>query len=292
MKTEYNLDISPKEDWLRSFPDILALYEENPLRTTFEKYENSANRFKKLYIRATYLALTLIGGSLLVGLGLWVFPELISGAKTVTFAAGGLGVLGIAIEVYMILFKVKEKWLLNRYGAERVRSFVASSFALGATASDKKELSAALNKFSVTCLSNLDADLNKGVAAFRSFSAVEALILPTAQKLENDKIFVQSKAAYEYFRVEYQQRFVEGELAKLEDHSRVQNFVSDIIFISGALLAVGSLLAFNIEGVISRIMIFVSATLFFLCAVLGIAGQGTSSKPHLARYKSLSLIHI
>ena len=98
--------------------------------------------------------------------------------------------------------------------------------------------------------------MNKGVAAFRNFSAVEALIVPTAKKLEKDTTFDQSKKAYENFRVDYQKLFVEGELANLEESSRIQNTISDSIFISGALFAVGSPIACNIEGFASQFMIF------------------------------------
>lgn len=285
MKTEYNLDINPKEEtWRPIFPNLDSLFTENPLRMKFALHESAANSYKKTYWRFTRFAIFLIFISLICGLGVWVFEGLIPKAKLAATIAGIMGAAGIVIQLFLMLTKTKQNWLLNRYATERLRSFIATQFLLGASASTKADLVLTTKAYSAKCLAVLESELNTGMACLRNFQPEHAVILPDKENDFDQKIFDQSLKAYEFLRVDFQKKFIEGELTKLAARTRWQNSIEDLIFIVGIILVVTGLFSFNFSDGLSRSTIFLSAILFFLSAALAIIGQGTSTKPHHNRY--------
>jgi hypothetical protein len=291
MDTEYNLDINPKTDTLLIYPDITYLFENNTLRLAFNQYETRANHFKKLYWRNTKTGVILIGSSVLCAIYFWVFTDQNDELRRWSSYIGCLGLIGIGIELYVIFGKLKHKWLLNRFLAERLRSYVAQMYAVGAASRSSKHLKKLIDSHCQACMNEIHAELNKGKAAFNSFIPNEGIALPIPIEKPSSKIFEQCRQAYQFFRVDFQKDFVVSEISQINDKGRVDNTVSDLSFLFGAVFATLGLIVLPIDvgeykDFISRILIASGTAMFFVSSILSLIGSGNTPQTHSGRYQN------
>lgn len=290
MKQEFNLDIHPKEDTQALYPSLSALFDNNRLREAFDDKEAKAARFKKRYWLLTRIAIISISISVFSAISFWLFAEEFPNwpLRTVAGYVGVLGIVGAALEIYLILEKTKEKWLFNRFLAERLRSYIAQLYAAGAAAKSERGLSETVDLYTTRAMAALDSDAQMGKASFRRFQPEHGVLAFNVVDNPSVKIMSQCEDAYQTLRVDFQKKFVKGELEKLSDLGRVESSVTDIAFVFGVLFTVLGLLAvpFHLDDLVSKCLVAAGVLLFFLSAVLGLTGTGTVSQGNFRRYQN------
>ena len=100
----------------------------------FDDVEEDAQKYKSRYWFLTRVSLCFITIGVFATIAEALLGDTQPGFSQWIKYSTIIGVLGLAIEFYVIVTHVKEKWLLNRLAAEILRSFVAQLYALGACA--------------------------------------------------------------------------------------------------------------------------------------------------------------
>ena len=289
MDTQYNLDINPEESTRRLYPAIQAVFSDNPLRSMFDDVEEDAQKYKSRYWFLTRVSLCFITIGVFATIAEALLGDTQPGFSQWIKYSTIIGVLGLAIEFYVIVTHVKEKWLLNRLAAEILRSFVAQLYALGACAQDSPSFKSLVDEYNNERIADINGILNKGAAAFRLFNPVGIVVSHKYIDTPDNDVYTQCSAAYERLRVNFQRHFVETELGLISASSRTQNSLSDITFLLGALSAVsgGIFLSFefpNVADWVSDSFVLVGSALFFSSAMAALLGLGNGNQATHGRY--------
>lgn len=290
MKTEFNLDIHPKDDTRALYPRLGFIFDNNRLREAFSQRDADAARFKARYWRLTTLAVILISVSVVSAISFWLFTDDVPKLplRQIAGYTGFLGLSGAGLELFLIVTRTKEKWLFNRFLAERLRSYIAQLYAAGAAARDEAAFRDVVQSYTTHALAALDGDAQMGKAAFRRFQPEHGILTFGTVSDPSPDLLRECQTAYQTLRVDFQKKFVKGELEKLSDLGRVENSVTDISFILGVAFTVVGLLAlpFPLDDLVSKSMVLAGVLLFFLSAILGLTGTGNVSQGNYRRYQN------
>lgn len=287
-KRVYNLDIQPRDETMALFPSLRSLFLNNALREQFDAYETKAIKGKKRYSFWIRAGVILIGIGIFATSCLWLVDNRPLEFRILASLTSAVGMAGIIIELIVLVRGFKSRWLLDRFAAEIIRSYVAQLYALGACAEDEADLASKAEKFSQERLAELRGRLNTGASAYRRFEPLKSICLPKLSGEPNSQIFAECRHAYQSFRVDFQEDFVQGELDKLENSRRVENSAADFLFVVGAILAVPSLgipLITSLGGGMWPTAIAIAGALvFYVSAVSAILGITSSSHASFGRY--------
>lgn len=231
----HNRDVFPTEDTIKLYPLIKPLVVNPIIDAEFTRREDAANAAKKMYHSRGKLAARLVALSATYS----VADALILGPFPGDFIVGYLAVLlagvGIYLQLYILKTRQKEKWLLNRFAAERLRSLKFQSYALAEQVSATDALERAVAQFSRSAKVSVDDDVNAGFSRLEKFEPEEALQPHgSSGTATNAEILSQARDAYTRLRIKYQQRFAQSELLRLGEDQRVGNTSADILYLLGA----------------------------------------------------------
>lgn len=286
-----NRDMFPSEATCARFSEIDPLLDNPLFDEAFKKHEARAIRAKQLYHRVGRIAVFLIAISALYTMAeaLILDPSQWTAVLTLTFA--GLALVGIGLQSFIILTRQKEKWLLNRFACERIRSLKFQSFHLGDEAADKKALSAAIKDFSRRHLSRLENDLNAGMATLERFSPDKALDTPPHTKgpEADETIAAQAREAFDELRVRYQINFASSEVARLKSKLRTVASLQDFMYFSAiglAVLSLGIKLFDPNHALPTNVIDFFAVTLFVTGATKTIVDNALLQEQSQGRYET------
>lgn len=238
-----NRDMFPSDATQARFADIGPLLENTLLDEAFLRHEAKAVRAKRVYHRVGRFAILLIAISAIYTISDALVMETTRWTTTLTLSAAFLAIIGIGLQAMIIFTGQKQRWLLNRFACERIRSLKFQSFHLGDNARDQNDLNAAVAEFTSRHLSRLENDLNAGMAVLERFSPDKALDTPEHEKLgESDpQMAAQAREAFEELRVRYQINFASSEVAFLRGKMRSVTSIQDVMYFSAVALAFVSL---------------------------------------------------
>ncbi len=239
---KYNLDMFPEPDVQKLYAPVGVLVINPLVNEPFGVFEAKAVRAKGLYHRWGRIGIVLVVLSTLYTVAEALVMPRIDGLRLMSAGMILLGVFGIAIQLYLLSARVKQTWLLNRFGAERVRSIKFQAFPLAATAASADDLTARVNAFYTAEITRLNMELNGGEAALSTFSSISAVKhLAASPAAANAAIFGAAEEAYRDLRFKYQISFAQGEIQALKDAARIVYTSSDPLYLLGAVLTVAAL---------------------------------------------------
>ncbi|MGB6230922.1 MAG: DUF4231 domain-containing protein [Litorimonas sp.] len=286
-----NRDMFPSDATLARFPDIQPLLVNPVLDAAFRRHDAVASRGKRLYHSLGRLAVLMIATSAVYTIAFALILPDAPWTQHLTLIAALSALIGIALQSFIVFTRQKEKWLLNRFASERIRSLKFQSFHLGDNVRDVDGLSEAVDAFSARHLSRLENDLNTGMAVLERFNPEAALDTPEPSRLPDadPAIATQSREAYEELRVRYQCNFASGEVGKLRGRMRAITSLQDVMYFAAVAFAILSLAIKVIDidhNVPTDWVDFMAVTLFVAGATKAIADNALLDEQSQGRYES------
>lgn len=269
-----NRDVFPTSATTEVFEPVKTLFEIPAIDEAFNRHEAAAVRAKRRYHRFGRLAIVLIAFSSIYTVAEAIIIPAYPLQPIVSAIAVFLAGFGIILQIYLIVTHQKEKWLLNRYAVERLRSAKFQAYHLGHIAEDADELERLSDHFAIRQVAQIENELNGGDSVFRAFQPVGVVsVVRTPKKPVNADLARISKEAYCELRVQYQRRFAQSELTHFANRRRVFYSSQDMIYLSAAAFAFFALATKLFAGLDGS---FASGWLDFLAVTLFIAGATVS----------------
>jgi hypothetical protein len=285
-----NRDMFVTESTQRQFKTVAPLIVAPEIDQEFLKRNKAANTAKRRYHRFGQLAIVLVAMSAIFTIAeALILPEFLNNIA-LKFAAVGMAGTGITLQCILILTKQKQKWLINRFAAERLRSLKFQAFILAQTAQDTKDLQNLVQSFSQKELARLENELNTGIAVLRNFSPVKALTdIAAPAKPKNADLASLAREAYTELRVQYQKNFALSEVTNFSGRRRWFNSTQDMIYLAAAaftFLSIGIKLAGpNVIGIDTGWIDFLAVTLFVLGATEAIMDNALLEEQSQTRFE-------
>jgi hypothetical protein len=288
----FNRDMQPSERLIRTFPQMEPVLDNPAISHAFQIHERSAVWWKRVHGLLGRTALLY----LLIGMAFFDYELTLRPLYLVTriaaLAAAVLAGTGVACQLAMIFVKTKERWLVERFAAERLRCLKFHAFALVAQSETSAELAISVAQFTKEKLARLDQQLLGGRAALIAFSPSELSVSIKAKVARhNEQLVREAHEAYLSTRVEIQVQHFEAQCALSNKRAGSWTFLSEIAF------ALGGTLAFiqicnaiwngfgRVESRSGAWLAFFALLLFIGSAVLAIYQRGSSHTPDAERYR-------
>ena len=285
-----NRDVFPTSATTEVFAPVQTLFQIPAIDEAFNKHEAAAVRAKRRYHRFGRLAIVLIAFSSIYTVADAIIIPPYPVQPLASALAALLAGLGIVLQIYLITTHQKEKWLLNRYAVERLRSSKFQAYHLGHIAQDANELEILSNQYAARQVASIENELNGGDSVFRAFQPAAAVSLPrTPKKPANADLARITKEAYGELRIQYQKRFAQSELTHFANRRRIFYSSQDRIYLSAAAFAFFALstkLFTGLDGsATSGWLDFLAVTLFIAGATVSILDNASIEEQSQTRFE-------
>ncbi|MBN4055901.1 hypothetical protein JYT95_01075, partial [bacterium AH-315-J23] len=178
-----NRDLFATDSTKLQYRDIAPLLDSPTLDKEFNKRNVAADKAKRQYHILGQLAILLVAMSAIFTIAeALILPEILNNI-ILKFTAVTMAGIGIALQCYLIATKQKQKWLINRFASERLRSLKFQAFTSAHFAKDIKELQATAQSFIAKELAKLENELNAGLAVLKNFAPNSVLETVKAQNI-------------------------------------------------------------------------------------------------------------
>ncbi|MCA8901187.1 MAG: hypothetical protein KDA53_08035 [Hyphomonas sp.] len=239
-----NRDIFPTDATMARFARVSALLKNEQIDSAFNRHEEEAVRGKRAFHSLGRASILLIAVSTIYSVAEALVMQQFSGQLYVSVLMALAAAVGIGLQVFLLASRARSRWLLNRFACERLRSMKFQAYAHAATAPSEEALASEVERWSAAGISQLDNELNAGMAALATFVPAKALCAPEGPKRPvNAELASEAMAAFRELRITYQERFAASELHRLGENQRVLNSSADILYLAGAGFVLLSLIA-------------------------------------------------
>ena len=295
-----NRDIEPSADFARVYPALEPLILNAQISVPFAMHEAAAKRWKRNYQALGISALVCI----LLAMTAFDYQVTLQDLYGKLVALGPLSAVlatvGLVAQLVLIFSRAKDKWLLHRFVAERLRCLKFQAFMLLADVPGATALKTKVESWIREQLAQLDQEIMGGRAAITEFAPYEAFkIAPHAALQQNRELLRDASKVYDSLRLSVQaQHFIERQRAS-ESGAKVPALLGEFLFGVGAFLAFievaltswatlstepNSLFSPHIQAWLS----FVTLWMFVISAVTAVYERGTGSQPDAERYQAYS----
>lgn len=294
-----NRDIQPSAEFAVAYPALEPLILNGQISVPFELHEAAAKTWKRNYRVLGICALVCI----LLAMTAFDYQVTLQSLYGKLALLGPLSValatIGIVAQLALIVSKAKDKWLLHRFVAERLRCLKFQAFMLLAETSSAAELKTKVESWTREHLAQLEQEIMGGRAAITEFAPYEVFrIAPQAALQQNRELLREGSRAYESLRLSVQaQHFGERQRAS-ESGAKVPSLLGEFLFGIGAFLAFVELgltswatLSTQPNSLFSHVqawLSFVTLWMFVISAVTAVYQRGTGSQPDAERYQAYS----
>jgi hypothetical protein len=289
----FNRDINPSDQFVEAYADLAFFARNPPIAEAFGRAERSAVLWKRLHVwvgRASLACVLLVMWTLaytltlapLFGAPTWLEP-----------LSAGLGVAGLGAQLILIFGRLKERWLLARFAAERLRCIKFQAFVLIAEEPDPAKATRYAELFTDQAIANLAQELMGGRSAMLEFNPSEIAIGEQPVKGHGNRGFIATaEAVYERLRLEVQMQHFEAQAHLSREADRLPATLSEVTFVLGAVIAC---LAIILTGrpdqpsshgaVLAQAWLhFATWSLFATSAVVAVYQRGAARKSSADRY--------
>ncbi|MEL6245998.1 MAG: hypothetical protein AAFR41_12730 [Pseudomonadota bacterium] len=274
-----NRDVFPADETREIHREIVSLLDVPVIDTLFTEMDKTALKAKRLYHRLGRLAITLIAISAVYTVGDAVgLLAAIGAPEQISIAAVLFAAIGIGLQTYILLSHQKDKWLINRFGVERLRSLKFQAYRLAQAATDHGALKTAVDTFATREVARLKDELTNGMAAIKAFDPSRAIAgTAVPAKAVNPVLAAAALDAFCDLRITYQKRFAQGEIEAMSDRRRIFESSQDFIYAAAAIFAFVALAVKGVEALGVDVSQVLSIPLIdFLAVSLFIAGASKS----------------
>jgi hypothetical protein len=291
-----NRDVNPSDQLIAAYPDLKCLLRNDAVSAAFAVYETKAVRWKRVYgffgqlsLAAVLLAMVSFDYQITLA-RIYGAPPLMANIAA-AFAATGL-----VSQALLGLTRAKERWLANRFAAERLRCFKFQLFTVLEDVENAKSLSEKVKQRTAEGLAALEQELMGGRSAIMEFSPFDVLSPPKKKIAHADRKLLEDAASvYDILRFSVESQHFEERFRHHDRDDEFPSLLSELSFLAGAVLAcIGILAALLPAGwplvrllTIPEVMEwldFLTWMLFVLSAVVAIQQKGSAHQQNAERY--------
>jgi hypothetical protein len=270
--------------------------DNKDISAVFAGFEERALRWKHFYIffgRLSLIAVLLA----MVSFDYQITLKNIYGAPLyLTSIAAIVAATGLLSQALLGLTHAKDRWLTNRFAAERLRCFKFQLFAVLEEASDAESLAEKVKQRTQEGLASLEQELMGGRSAILEFSPFNMLLPPRGKSVHaNKKLLDEAATAYDLLRFSVEAQHFEDQFRAHDRATKLPSALSEFSFMAGAVLAcIGILTAmlpaqWRFAQVLTAPEVmewvdFLTWMLFVLSAVIAIQERGSAHQQNAERY--------
>jgi hypothetical protein len=287
-----NRDIYPSDEFVGAYPDLEFLIRNPPVAGAFADAERAARFWKQLHNGAGFVSLACI---LVV---MWTLDYILTlghlrapppWLDAVSAAIGGVGLLA---QLVLILGRLKPRWLLSRFVAERLRCVKFQAFVFAAERCEADAANPAAEAFTREAIANLAQEMMGGRAAMIRFEPGEVSFGRGEREGRVDRRFLEvAQTVYERLRLEVQLQQFEAQEIATREADRLPRTVAEVSFVAGALIACLDVIlaAFGVSPgekhpVIAHSLNFATWAFFATSAVVAVYQRGAARQASAERY--------
>lgn len=287
-----NRDINPADAFVSAYPDLAFLIRNPPVAEAFARAERSAVMWKRLHAGAGFVSLACI---LVV---MWTLAYILSLGQLhkpppwLDAASATFGAVGLAAQLALIGGRLKERWLLARFVAERLRCVKFQAFVLAAEHCDADDARRAAEAFTREAIANLAQEMMGGRAAMIRFDPREVVFGTGDCGGRTSREFLEAaETVYERLRIEVQLQHFEVQEQAAREADRFPRTLAEVTFVLGAVIACVDVIlaAFGHLGGPTRskpelFLDFSTWALFATSAVVAVYQRGAARQANAERY--------
>jgi hypothetical protein len=295
-QTKFNRDMRVDREFVDAHSDVEPLLVNETVEKWFWRYDGAAVLWKKIYEVVGTLSLVCVSFATLY-LGYRVTLAPIYGALPQLDAAGTImGGVGLVAQLTLVFARLRDRWLLARFAAERLRCLKYQCFRALFEGGAADELEDAIEANSKQGIASIRQELRAGRSAIGAFSPADCLAPMTASRTGDDALLRQAMNAYDKLRIGVQVEHFEDRIDNARQKEQSPSAVSDWFFVAASVL---TLVELSLNGAnmllpqfgfgeippdIQPFWWFSVWTLFVVSAVLAIYGQARVQRVDADRY--------
>lgn len=282
-----NGDIDPPSTFVEAHAALAPLIANAQISERFGHYDRRAVLAKQIY--------NLLGGvglfAVFVAMGALIYeltlPKHFGAPEALPGLAAVAGAIGLMAQLILLLARVKDRWLLARFAAERIRGVKFEAFrAAAAGGVDTVE------PFIKDKIGALELQLRTGRGAYRAFDP-EATLAESPEKVAGAAVPLDElQKTYQELRVDYQVRHAASQIDRLSEERKLPASLSEVSFWLAALVtfvdALLALPAFEAWGgtpTAEALRHFAALMLFVGSAILFVYQRGRADAAAIERYE-------
>lgn len=287
---EHGRDIAPRDKLLDQYSALSPLLVNPIIDDEYALRDQAARKAKKQFHRLGQVAVLMIAASAIFTLAEALIPGFVPESVVLRLIAVSVAGIGILLQLYLILTGQKQKWLLNRYASERLRSIKFQSYQTALTAETSEDLQDKADAFLNKAIADLDNELNGGIAVLRAFLPGEAYLeIGAPDTARNPELAELMMSAFTDLRIKYQIRFANSEIERFTSRRRLFNSTQDMVYLAAAVftfLALGAKL-FQPMGIVIETgwIEFLAVSLFIVGATEAILDNALLEEQSQSRYE-------
>lgn len=293
---QFNRDMRVSADFAAAYPAIDPLLNNKAVERAFDKYERAAVFWKRAYEIVGALSLLCIAAAALyLGYRLALAPTY-GVAKEIDAAGTVVGGVGLLAQLILVFGQLRDRWLLSRFAAERLRCLKFQSFRALVESRAGEDLSGAVNRFAEREIAGLRQELRAGYNAVTTFNPTRTLSTWTVIRDGDQELLEQASHAYDELRLGVQLQHFDGRIERARKNEQSPGAISDWAFVVASLL---TLIELSLNGLslvtdyaipeipadIQPWWWFTVWALFVISAILAIYGQARVQRVDADRYE-------
>jgi hypothetical protein len=251
----FNRDIYPAQGLIDAYPDLVSLTDNKAVDEAFARAEHKAVLWKRLYVRLGSLGL----GSVFIVMAVLVCTVTLGNAynigggfswerkwgitpTNIEIAVAVIAAIGLVAQSFVFFSSAKQRWLLHRFAAERIRCLKFQAFAVLGESPDRQRLEANVAAFTREKLARLDQELLAGEAAITQFAPSVTLDYASpARGRSNAQLVAEGRKAYDDLRLAIQAQHFELMSRHHLEREHIPAMLAEFSFAGGAIAAVAQI---------------------------------------------------
>lgn len=294
-KVIVNRDINATSELLEAYPAFAPLIDNARIAEAFARHEQAAIKWKALYERLGRAGLICVLLAMIVFDYQVTLQHLYGNPDFLNALGAGLAILGLASQILLLTSHAKDKWITQRFVAERLRCLKFQAFAQISRSPSAEMLRRNVATWTNEAIASLTQEIMGGRSAVLDFSPSEHAVPCFESETGDPALVADGMKIYDALRLNVQaQHFAEShQLA--ESKARWPEAVSQFCFGAGALLAFAQILqtgwsGFGADNIVSQSgygqawLAFATLLLFIVSAVVAVYQRGSAHQPDAERY--------
>ncbi|HEX4160741.1 MAG TPA: hypothetical protein VHY79_19895 [Rhizomicrobium sp.] len=285
--------MAPSPQLADSFQSLRPLIVNDRVSQAFDRHERAARRWKRMHSTLGRLALVCISLVMLFFDFEFTLGHIFPVPQILSRCVAAIAALGIFAQLALVFFRIKERWILERFAAERLRCLKFQAFAFIPLVPDPAALESAVAVFVDKQIALLHQELMAGRRAIDNFSPSDVAIPSESERQRgNTPSVAEAFTLYKSIRLDVQEQHFSGQAHLSDERGRYPALFSEMAFVVGATLAIIHVIAAALNptllsdnGRLEIWLSFFTMGSFIVSAVLAVYQRGSADAAHAERYK-------
>lgn len=285
---EMNRDVNPPSEFTDAYAFLRPVIENELIAAEFAQAEKKAVFWKKVFQGLGYVALGATAAALLI----LAYQLTLGASDALTLFGAGVGCLGLISQFLFFVLGPRDRWLMQRFAAERIRCLKFQLYA-ALLLKPARDIVPLIEGLTERGLANIGVEIRGGIAAIERFSPADVFVDKNepAGALDPENL-QQIKESYQTLRLGVQRQHFLGRVLKLREQQNLPEALAKVGLWTASLAILfdlawsGYRTFFNgAFGDTPKMVQFMTLAIFVLSASIYVYRHGQALEAHIARYQ-------